>query len=159
MIVYIVIQAFQDVLLWETEFFNLINYFLIYFEVVIHRIVIRFQLPQSLPYKVFIHYLALVEYFFFECIFSFLFLFLFFVLALVVCILMVDSIVKVLIVKLFVLSVALPDSGVEPDGHVLVNQHILDVFVNRLGIRTCLGVEGTQDHRTTGVILHQSVLV
>lgn len=72
---------------------------------------------------------------------------------------MVDAVVEVLIVELLVLAVELADTGVEADGHVLVNQQTLHLLVDGLGLRTRLGVEGTQDNRARRIILHQGVIV
>jgi hypothetical protein len=71
----------------------------------------------------------------------------------------VDAVVEVLVVELLVLAVELANTGVEADGHVLVNQQTLHLLVDGLGLRTRLGVEGAQDNRARRIILHQGVIV
>ena len=80
-------------------------------------------------------------------------------LALIVCVLVVDAIVEVLVVELFVLAVELASTGVEADGHVLVDQKALHLLIDGLCLRTRLSVEGAQNHRPRRVILHQGVIV
>ena len=75
-------------------------------------------------------------------------------LALIVRVLVVYAIIEVLVVELLVLAVELADTGVETDGHVFVNKQALHLFVDGLGLRTRLGVEGAQDNRARRIILH-----
>jgi hypothetical protein len=80
-------------------------------------------------------------------------------LALVVRIFMIHTIVEVLIVELLVLTVELTHTRIEPDSHILVNEQTLNLLVYGFGLRTCLGIKWTQNHRPGGIILHQSVIV
>ena len=80
-------------------------------------------------------------------------------LALIIRVLVVYAIIEVLVVELLVLAVELADTGVETDGHVFVNKQALHLLVDRLGLRTRLGVEGAQDDRARRIILHQGVIV
>lgn len=79
-------------------------------------------------------------------------------LTLIVSILVVDSIVEILVVELLILAVEFADSGVESNSHIFVNQQALYLLVNRFGLISSLGVEGTQNDRATRVVLHQGVV-
>ena len=91
---------------------------------------------------------------------DFLLLLAVFLALLLVSILVIDAIVEVLIVQLLVVPVKLTDSWVEADQHVFVFHESFshgDYLISCL--IASLRVEWTQDDRSGGVILHQTILV
>ncbi len=60
---------------------------------------------------------------------------------------MVDSIVEVLVIELFILTILLSDPNVKPYHDVLVLKHVLDGFKEGLAVLGAgLSVEGAQYH-------------
>lgn len=156
MIVNVLAQALEYVGAREPVLLHLLHYLLVHFKVIVvfvervKRIMLESALSRAaLSDQVLIQYIVLSDLFFLECCLFILAFLLFFgrliALTLIVGVLVVDAIVKVLIIEFFILSVEFPDPRVEPDRHVLVNEHRLDLLVDGLGLGARLGVEGTKD--------------
>ncbi len=80
-------------------------------------------------------------------------------LSLIISVLMIDSIIEVLVIELLVLSIKFSHSCIESNGHVLVHKEAFYLFVNGLGLSSCLCVERTEDDRSRGVVLHQGIVI
>ncbi len=80
-------------------------------------------------------------------------------LTLVVCVLVIDTIIEVLVVELLVLSVEFAHTSIESNGHVLVNQKALHLFIDGFDLCARLSVERAKDHRPRRIVLHQGVVI
>ena len=119
MVVNILVNALVNVRPRKAVVFDFVHEFVIDLQVEVLEL--NFRLESSLPHKVLVLNVITVNHLLFEGIFFLSFLFLFvFVLALVVSVLVIDSIVKVLIIELFILSVKFSDSGIKTNDHVSV---------------------------------------
>jgi len=115
MIINIIVKAFDNVGFREPIIFYLVYDLLVNLDVVVLIVRIRFESAVAFAHQILVLHIISVYNFLLER-FNILLVF-----ALVICVLMIHSIIKVLVVKLLILSITLSHPGIESNRHVLVH--------------------------------------